>query len=66
MSCGVGCRCGSDPELLWPWHKQAATVLIRLLAGEPPYAEGVALGKIKKIIKKKKNGDELLCSLYHH
>ena len=48
MSCGVVCRLGSDPELLWLWlrHRLVATALIQSLACEPPYA-------IKK--KKKKN-----------
>ena len=41
MSCGVGHRCGSDPELLRP----AATAPIRPLAWEPPYAAGAALDK---------------------
>ena len=27
--CGVGCRCGSDPELLWLWCRPAAVALIR-------------------------------------
>ena len=55
MSYGVGCRRGSDPALLWLWHRPVATALIRPLAWEPPYAVGVALkgGKIKnKKIKK--------------
>ena len=42
MSCGVGCRCGSDPELLWLWHRPAATAPIGPLAWEPPCAMGVA------------------------
>ena len=21
VSCGVGCRCGLDPALLWHWHR---------------------------------------------
>ena len=25
MGCGVGCRCGSDYRLLWPWYRPAAT-----------------------------------------
>ena len=33
VSCGVGRRRGSDPTLLWPWCRPAATALIRLLAG---------------------------------
>jgi len=50
----VGCRCGSDPELLWLWCRPVATAPIRPLAWEPPYAAGVALGKAKKKEKKKK------------
>ena len=45
MSYGVGCRCVSDLALLWLWHRPAATAPIRPLAGEPPYAKGVALKK---------------------
>ena len=48
MSCGVGCRHGSDPVLLWLWHRPAAIALIGLLAWEPPYAAGVALEKTKR------------------
>ena len=51
-SCGVVCRCGSDPELLWLWHRLVAIAPIRPLAWELPYALGVAL-KSKK--KKKKS-----------
>ena len=40
VSCGVGCRHGSDPMLLWLWRRAAATALIRPLAWEPPYAAG--------------------------
>ena len=47
MSSGVGCRRGSDPTLLWPWHMLAAKTPIRPLALEPPYATGVALEKTK-------------------
>ena len=50
MSCGVGRRYGSDPELLWP----VATALIRPLAWEPPYAMGVALKDKKKQKKERK------------
>ena len=32
MSCGVGRRRGTDPELLWLWRRLAATALIRPLA----------------------------------
>ena len=53
MSCGVGCRCGSDPVLLWLWCRPVATVPIRPLAWEPSYAAGAALEKAKR--QKKKN-----------
>ena len=52
MSCGVGCRCGSDPALLWLWHRPAAMAPIRPLAWEPPYAVGVALKKKTKDTQK--------------
>ena len=42
VSCGVGCRRGSDPALLWLWRRPEATAPIRPLAWEPPYAEGAA------------------------
>ena len=48
MSCGVGRRPGSDPALLWLWHRPVATALIRPLAWEPPCAEGVAQEMEKK------------------
>ena len=48
VSCGVGNRYGSDPELLWLWRRMAATAPIRLLAWEPPYAMGTALEKTKR------------------
>ena len=53
VSCGVGCRRGSDPELLWPWHRLVATAPIQPLAWEPPYATGAALEKKGKKTKKK-------------
>ena len=43
MSCGAGHRCGLDPALLWLWRRPAATVPIRPLAWEAPYAVGAAL-----------------------
>jgi len=52
MSCGGGCRCGSDPELLWLWYRPAATAPIRPLAWEPPYAMAAALEKTKRQEKK--------------
>ena len=56
MSCGVGCRCGSDPALLWLWHRQVATAPIKPLAWEPPYATTAALEKTKE--KKLKVGED--------
>ena len=35
MSCDVGHRDGSDPTLLWFWHRLAATALFGPLAWEP-------------------------------
>ena len=34
MSCGVGCKCGSDPPLLGLWCRPAAVAPIRPLAWE--------------------------------
>ena len=51
LSCGVGCRCGSDPVLLWLWCRPAAAAPSRPLAWELPYAAGAALKKKKKKIK---------------
>ena len=48
MSCGVGHRRGSDPELLWLWCRPAATAPIQPLAWEHPYAVGAALEKAKR------------------
>ena len=42
MSCGVGCRHGLDPALLWLWRRPVATAPIQPLAWEPPYAAGAA------------------------
>ena len=55
MSCGVALRRGTDPVLLWLWHRPAATVpTIRPLAWEPPYASEAAKKKEKTKKKKKK------------
>ena len=48
MSCGVGCRCGWDPMLLWLWCRPTASALIRPLAWEPPHATGSALKRQKQ------------------
>jgi len=42
MSCGVGCRLGSDPALLCLRRRPVATAPIQPLAWEPPYAAGAA------------------------
>ena len=55
MSCGVGCRRGSDPALLWLWRRSVATDPIRPLAWEPPHASGAAQETAKK--KKEKEKD---------
>ena len=57
VSCVVGHRPSSDPTLLWLWRRPAATALIRPLAWELPYAEGVALKRQKD--KKKKGKTEV-------
>ena len=36
VSCGVGCRHGSDLVLLWLWCRLAAIAQIRPLTSEPP------------------------------
>ena len=58
MSCGAGRSQGSDLALLWLWDRQAAVVLIRPLAWEPPYALGAALKRQKTKKKKKKRKKE--------
>ena len=55
MSCAVGCQCGSDPELLWLWHRPAAAAVIQSLAWELPHAAGAAMKKRKN--KTESNGD---------
>ena len=51
MSCGVGCKNGLDPALLWLWCRPAATAPIRILAWESPHAAGAALERQKIKIK---------------
>ena len=63
MSCGTGCRCISEPVLLWLWCRQEAAALIHLLACELPYATGAALTRQKKKKEKKKKRGE---NLYPH
>ena len=38
VSCGVGCKHGSDPTLLWLWCRPVAMAPIRPLAWESPCA----------------------------
>ena len=47
-------RHGSDPALLWLWHRLVPTAPIGSLAWEPPYAIGTAQEKAKKKKKEKK------------
>ena len=54
MSCAVGRRRGSDPALLWLWHRLAAAAPIGPLAWEPSYAAGVAQEMAERQKKKKK------------
>ena len=54
MSYGVGRRRGSDPVLLWLWHRLVATAPNRPLAWEPPHATGAAQEMAKKRPEKKK------------
>ena len=55
MSCGVGCRCGADPVLLWLWCRRAAVAPIGPLAWEPPCAAGAALKSKKQTINELKS-----------
>ena len=48
VSCGMDCRCGLDPQLLWLWNRPVATALTQPLAWEPPYAAHAALKTNKK------------------
>jgi len=62
VSCGVGCRRGWDPALLWLWPRLVATAPIQPLAWEPPYAAGAAqeiatTTTTTKDKKKKKNSN---------
>ena len=52
LSCGLGCRLGLDPELLWGWCGPGSVSPRRPLDDNLPYAAGVALKRKKK--KKKK------------
>ena len=56
MSCAVGRRQGSDPELLWLLCRLAAAALIPPLAWEPPYTVGAAPKKTKKKERRRSHG----------
>ena len=60
MSCGVGCRCGTDPALLW----LTATALILPLAWEPLHASGSALKRQKERGKKRERERENMLSCF--
>ena len=69
MSCGVGCRRGSGPTLLWLWQRLASVAPIGPLAWEPPWAAGVAQEMAKRQKKKKKRygnlrGSSVLLNLH--
>ena len=55
----IGRRHSSDPELLWLWHRPAATTPIGPLAWKPPYATGAALKRQKTTTKNKKQKKSL-------
>ena len=58
MSCGIGCRSGLDPALLWLWHRPAATTPIQPLGWEPSYAVGAAQEMAKRPKKKDKKKED--------
>ena len=54
VSCGVGCRHGTDLVLLCLWCRPAAAAPIQPLAWELPCAAGAALKRPPKKEKRKK------------
>ena len=58
MSCGVGDRCSSDPELLWLWCRLAAVNLIGHLAWEFLHTADKALKQKNKNKKKRRKEKE--------
>ena len=66
MNCGIGCRCGMDPALLW--HRLAAVTLIQPIAWKLPYAASVAIVERKKERRKEKKEErkeEMNCLRRH-
>ena len=64
MSCGAGWRHGSDPTLLWLWHRPAAVAPIGPLAWELPYAANAALkGKKKNLYRDLRTTEKLWIGL---
>ena len=53
MTSSIDHRRGSDPTLIWLWHRLAATAPIQPLAYELPYTAGLALKRKKKKKKEK-------------
>ena len=64
MSCGIGQRCGSEPALLWLWHRPATIAPIQPQVWELPYAVSAALKKAHTH-KKKKERERLFLSFSH-
>ena len=62
MSCGVGCRRGLDPVLLWLWCRLTGVAPIQPLARELPYASRAAL-KSQKTNKPQSMGKHQLSAL---
>ena len=53
VSCGVDCRCSSDPALLWLWYRPAATAPIGPLTWESSMCHGCGPKKTERPKKKK-------------
>ena len=56
MNCGVGCRLGSVPILLWLWCRPPAVAATRPLAWELLYAASATLKKPSEIAKCQERG----------
>ena len=55
MSCGVGCRYGLDPTLLWLWLRLTAAAPFGPLGWELPHAAGIVPRKQNKKITNIRN-----------